>query len=92
MCYEKNILKIHLNGMTTFKKSFFFQISFFVSGYAIPLVLIIILYLCMLKRLWHPVGNKMSRESLRNKRRVTRLVLVIIIVFAVCWAPIQVSQ
>jgi hypothetical protein len=70
---------------------FLFQISFFVSGYAIPLFLIVILYLCMLKRLWHPVGNKISRESLKNKRRVTRLVLVIIVVFAVCWAPIQVN-
>ena len=33
--------------------------------------------------------DKISKESLRNKRRVTRLVLVVIVVFSVCWAPIQ---
>ena len=48
----------------------------------------------MLNRLWHPVGacgrpSQISQESLRNKKRVTKLVLVVIVVFAVCWAPIQ---
>ena len=88
--------------------------AFFVSSYAIPLLLIIFLYIGMLHRLWNPgsLGNKISKESLRNKRRVTkwvqflhkvlsdqrrtniilfyRLVLVVIVVFCVCWAPIQV--
>ena len=51
-----------------------FHVSFFVSSYAIPLVLIIFLYIGMLRRLWNPgsIGNKISKESLRNKRRVTK--------------------
>lgn len=66
-----------------------FHVAFFISGYAIPLTLIILMYLKMLSRLWHPVGHQISQDSLRNKRRVTKLVLVVIVVFAVCWAPIQ---
>ena len=51
-----------------------FHIAFFVSSFAIPLILIVLLYIGMLRRLWHPanIGNKISKESLRNKRRVTR--------------------
>ena len=98
---------------TDYSESGFF-VAFFVSSYAIPLLLIIFLYIGMLHRLWNPgsLGNKISKESLRNKRRVTkwvqflhkvlsdqrrtniilfyRLVLVVIVVFCVCWAPIQV--
>ena len=51
-----------------------FFVAFFVSSYAIPLLLIIFLYIGMLHRLWNPgsLGNKISKESLRNKRRVTK--------------------
>ena len=50
------------------------QVAFFVTSYAFPMVLIILLYIGMLRRLWNPgsIGNKISKESLRNKRRVTR--------------------
>ena len=60
--------------------------------------MIVFLYVGMLKRLWNPssatlanrrTSNKASKDSLRNKKRVTRLVLVVIVVFSVCWAPIQ---
>ncbi len=34
-----------------------FSVAFFVSGYAIPLLLIVIMYIYMLRRLWHPVGH-----------------------------------
>ena len=51
-----------------------FHVGFFISSYAIPMILIILLYVGMLRRLWNPgsIGNKISKESLRNKRRVTR--------------------
>lgn len=38
-----------------------FYIAFFVSGYAIPLLLIVKMYIFMLKRLWHPVGHQISQ-------------------------------
>ena len=37
-----------------------FSVSFFVSGYAIPLLLIVVMYIYMLRRLWHPVSHQVS--------------------------------
>ncbi|XP_015522125.1 allatostatin-A receptor isoform X1 [Neodiprion pinetum] len=64
-----------------------FQVTFFLTSYIIPLTLICGLYVCMLLRLWK--GAHVSAESRRGKRRVTRLVLVVVGVFAICWCPIQ---
>ncbi|XP_065304814.2 allatostatin-A receptor-like isoform X2 [Dermacentor albipictus] len=69
-----------------------FQISFFMSSFVIPLALIFVLYVLMLKRLWFGTapGGRVSAESVRSKKRVTRLVVVVVVVFAVCWCPVQV--
>ncbi|XP_033215459.1 allatostatin-A receptor-like isoform X2 [Belonocnema kinseyi] len=64
-----------------------FQLTFFLSSYVVPLTLICGLYLCMLLRLWR--GSRISAESRRGRKRVTRLVLVVVGVFAFCWCPIQ---
>ncbi|KAK0162249.1 hypothetical protein PV327_008601 [Microctonus hyperodae] len=64
-----------------------FQLTFFFVSYVIPLTLICVLYVCMLMRLWR--GARTSAESRRGRRRVTRLVIVVVGVFAICWCPIQ---
>lgn len=68
-----------------------FQVCFFLSSFVIPLTLTFILYVLMLKRLWFsgPGGHR-SAESVRSKRRVTRMVIVVVVIFAVCWCPIQI--
>nr|CAD7393207.1 unnamed protein product [Timema cristinae] len=65
---------------------------FFATSYVIPLALICGLYLCMLMRLWRGVtpGGHVSAESRRGKKRVTRMVVVVVAIFAVCWFPIQI--
>ncbi|XP_055374801.1 allatostatin-A receptor [Condylostylus longicornis] len=68
-----------------------FQISFFLSSYVIPLTLISFLYMGMLARLWkNAPGCKPSAESRRGKRRVTRMVVVVVLAFAICWLPIHI--
>ncbi|KAF0300431.1 Allatostatin-A receptor [Amphibalanus amphitrite] len=69
-----------------------FQLTFFATSYVLPLLVIIAMYLLLLKRLWLGVvpGGNMSAESLRGKRRVTRMVVVVVVIFAVCWCPIQI--
>ncbi len=65
---------------------------FFVFAYVLPLAFIVVLYGTMLKRLLHgvvPRGNQ-SSESIRSKKRVTRLVVIVVVIFALCWLPIQV--
>ncbi|CAN8030519.1 hypothetical protein HPB47_005012 [Ixodes persulcatus] len=69
-----------------------FQICFFMFSFVVPLALIFVLYVLMLKRLWFGVtpGGRVSAESVRSKKRVTRLVVVVVVVFAVCWCPVQI--
>lgn len=69
-----------------------FQVTFFATSYVIPLALICGLYLCMLMRLWRGVapGGHVSAESRRGKKRVTRMVVIVVVIFAVCWFPIQI--
>nr|ABY66138.1 allatostatin receptor [Bombus ignitus] len=65
-----------------------FQLSFFLMSYLLPLTLICFFYICMLIRLWRT--DRVSAESRRGRKRVTRLVFVVVGVFAFCWCPIQV--
>lgn len=65
-----------------------FQWAFFMISYLVPLLLIGGLYLCMLIRLWQ--APRISADGLRGRKRVTRLVAVVVGVFAFSWAPIQV--
>ncbi|XP_053949839.1 allatostatin-A receptor-like [Anastrepha ludens] len=68
-----------------------FQVSFCASSYVTPLTLIFFLYMCMLARLWKSApGCKPSAESRKGKRRVTRMVVVVVLAFAICWLPIHV--
>ncbi|XP_077523678.1 allatostatin-A receptor-like [Amblyomma americanum] len=69
-----------------------FYVSLCMIAFVVPLALIFALYALMLNRLWLgvPPGGRVSAESSRAKRRVTRLVIVIVLVFAVCWCPVHV--
>lgn len=70
-----------------------FQIIFFITSYLFPLILIFCLYFSLLNKLWFgskPHGHKESLKMLESKKKVTWLVAGIVIVFALCWCPIQV--
>ncbi|CAO1382419.1 unnamed protein product [Diamesa hyperborea] len=69
-----------------------FHIAFFLSSYIIPLALISFLYVGMLASLWKGAapGGKVSAESRRGKKRVTRMIVVVVLAFAICWLPIQI--
>lgn len=64
---------------------------FFAFAFVVPLTIVSVLYGLMVKRLLKGVvpGRSKSAESMRNKRRVTRLVVVVVIIFALCWLPLQ---
>jgi allatostatin receptor len=66
--------------------------SFFFFGYVLPLSLICVLYGFMLKRLLYGVvpGGSQRAESIRSKKRVTKMVVIVVAIFALCWLPIQV--
>nr|XP_016926809.2 allatostatin-A receptor isoform X1 [Drosophila suzukii] len=82
-------------GMCTFATNDFlgpktYQVTFFISSYLLPLMIISGLYMRMIMRLWHQgTGVRMSKESQRGRKRVTRLVVVVVIAFASLWLPVQ---
>ncbi|PVD38900.1 hypothetical protein C0Q70_01525 [Pomacea canaliculata] len=79
----------HLDNITLAK---IFYGSFFAFGYVIPLSAVCLMYGLMLKRLLYGVvpGGNQSQESIRAKKRVTRMVIIVVIMFALCWLPIQI--
>ncbi|RUS90425.1 hypothetical protein EGW08_001830 [Elysia chlorotica] len=70
-----------------------FYVAFLSFGYIIPLGVTLLMYGLMLKRLLYgvvPGGASQSAESVRAKKRVTRMVVIVEVIFAICWMPIQI--
>ncbi|KAK3579238.1 hypothetical protein CHS0354_033310 [Potamilus streckersoni] len=65
---------------------------FFAFGYVLPLTLVCLLYGLMLKRLLYGIvpGVSQRAESMRSKKRVTKMIVIVVVVFALCWLPIQI--
>ena len=83
---KKCVLKLHI--LISFYK--YLQILFFIGGYVFPLLLIIGMYSVMLRRLWKQgPGGHASAESIRNKKRVIKMILIVIVIFALWWLPIH---
>ncbi len=74
------------------KQGRIFYGCFFAFGYLMPLGLVCLLYGAMLKRLLHGVVPRgcQSGEASRSKRRVTRMIVIVVVLFAICWLPFQV--
>uniref|UniRef100_A0AC35U8P1 G_PROTEIN_RECEP_F1_2 domain-containing protein n=1 Tax=Rhabditophanes sp. KR3021 TaxID=114890 RepID=A0AC35U8P1_9BILA len=94
--------KIAMGTATVFETRFYY-FSFNIFGYLLPLGITCILYFCMLRRLWHssrPGGYKQPEynkdgcprltnksESTRAKRKATKLISIVVVIWAVCWLP-----
>ncbi|XP_055078862.1 nociceptin receptor isoform X2 [Periophthalmus magnuspinnatus] len=62
----------------------------FMFSFLIPVAIISICYSLMVKRLRSVRILSGSKEKDRNLRRITRMVLVVVAAFVVCWTPIQI--
>ncbi|KAG2461792.1 OPRX protein, partial [Polypterus senegalus] len=62
----------------------------FLFSFIIPVAIITVCYSLMVKRLKNVRVLSGSKEKDRNLRRITRMVLVVVAVFVVCWTPIQI--
>ncbi|XP_071952217.1 G-protein coupled receptor 54-like [Antedon mediterranea] len=66
------------------------------TTYFLPLASIFVCYLKILIQVWRKTSRgtesaQAHRRYVRRRRRVTRMVFTIVILFAVCWAPCQAS-
>ena len=68
-----------------------YYLFLFILGYVIPLIAISILSTLMVRQLWIVDGYRCQGtrtiESIKAKRKVTRFVIVIVVVFLVSWLP-----
>ena len=70
----------------------------FAVGYLFPLAVISVLYTLVARKLWlHevPVDHNVSenqREQEIPKKKVIRMLIIVVVVFAVCWLPVHVYQ
>uniref|UniRef100_A0A3Q2YRB9 Kappa-type opioid receptor n=1 Tax=Hippocampus comes TaxID=109280 RepID=A0A3Q2YRB9_HIPCM len=62
----------------------------FVFAFVVPVLIITVCYSLMLLRLKTVRMLSGSRVKDRNLRRITRLVVVVVAVFVVCWTPIHI--
>ncbi|KAJ8412298.1 hypothetical protein AAFF_G00145650 [Aldrovandia affinis] len=67
-----------------------FSSCVFVFSFVVPVTIISVCYSLMVRRLRSVRMLSGSREKDRNLRRITRMVLVVVAVFVVCWTPIQI--
>ena len=70
----------------------------FAIGFLLPLAVISVLYTVVARKLWlHdlPLDNNISenqREQEIPKKKVIRMLIIVVVVFAVCWLPVHVYQ
>ena len=71
-----------------------FYAYFFAVGFLLPLVVISVLYTLVTRKLWlHevPVDHNQQEPEI-PKKKVIRMLIIIVVVFAVCWFPVHVHQ
>ncbi|KAI9532321.1 Delta-type opioid receptor [Dissostichus eleginoides] len=65
------------------------KICVFIFAFVVPVLVITICYGLMILRLKSVRLLSGSKEKDRNMRRITRMVLVVVAAFIICWTPIQ---
>ncbi|XP_030605734.1 opioid receptor, delta 1b [Archocentrus centrarchus] len=66
------------------------KICVFIFAFVVPVLVITICYSLMILRLKSVRLLSGSKEKDRNLRRITRMVLVVVAVFIICWTPIHI--
>ncbi|XP_063048301.1 mu-type opioid receptor [Engraulis encrasicolus] len=66
------------------------KICVFIFAFVMPVLIITVCYGLMILRLRSVRMLSGSKEKDRNLRRITRMVLVVVAIFIVCWTPIHI--
>ncbi|XP_038223023.1 tachykinin-like peptides receptor 86C [Zerene cesonia] len=70
---------------------FMYQVLFFIVTYAVPMLGMTYFYSAMGKVLWgsRSIGELTQRQldSIRSKRKVVKMFILVIIIFGICWLP-----
>ncbi|XP_063873601.1 LOW QUALITY PROTEIN: tachykinin-like peptides receptor 86C [Scylla paramamosain] len=82
------------DGLTSSsRQEHIYNVVFFITTYLLPMLVMLWSYFRIGHELWgsQSIGELTERQatSIRSKRRVVKMFLVIVAVFAVCWLPQQ---
>ncbi|XP_078257462.1 somatostatin receptor type 5-like [Rhinoraja longicauda] len=64
-----------------------FVVCAFAVGFALPFAVISLCYILMLVKMKTTLVSRHSPESASSEKRLTRMVVTIVVVFAICWLP-----
>ncbi|XP_068631160.1 tachykinin-like peptides receptor 99D isoform X2 [Battus philenor] len=83
------------DGLTTRSKmEYVYNVVFMMVTYFIPITSMTYTYAKIGKELWgsQSIGESLQRQmdNVKSKRRVVKMMIVIVLVFAVCWLPFHV--
>lgn len=75
-----------------------YNLGTFLAVYPIPLTIISICYAILLQKLWEYSisdretgnGGQSRARIMRRKRRVTFVILIVVLGFAICWLPLHI--
>ncbi|XP_078449788.1 delta-type opioid receptor-like isoform X1 [Lampetra fluviatilis] len=65
------------------------KICVFIFAFILPVLIIVVCYSLMVLRLRTVRLLSGSKEKDRNLRRITRMVLIVVAIFVICWTPIH---
>ncbi|XP_015790474.1 tachykinin-like peptides receptor 86C [Tetranychus urticae] len=70
---------------------YLYNLTFLAITYVIPMISLIITYSLMSRVLWGSKGigeeTDIQRESIRSKQKVARMLIALVVLFAICWLP-----
>ncbi|MGH0151992.1 UNVERIFIED_CONTAM: hypothetical protein FKN15_021778 [Acipenser sinensis] len=69
-----------------------FMIYTFVLGFALPFIVISLCYILLVVRLRTALINPYTREAEVSEKRVTKMVVTVVLVFAICWLPFYIMN
>ncbi|XP_033224572.1 somatostatin receptor type 2-like [Belonocnema kinseyi] len=69
-----------------------FTLYTFILGYVIPLILVLVFYILVLRKLQTVGPQNRSNDRKRSNRKVTTMVLTVIAAYILCWAPYWITQ
>ncbi|XP_077989046.1 G-protein coupled receptor 54-like [Glandiceps talaboti] len=74
-----------------------YEVYAFIVMYLLPLGIISICYGMILEQVWRRTSSgtesaQAIERSIRRKRKITRMVLIVVILFAICWGPLQIMN
>ncbi|KAG7187568.1 hypothetical protein KM043_016639 [Ampulex compressa] len=75
------------------RTEYLYNLVFFGVTYLIPMAVMAVCYTMMGRKLWgsKSIGEltQYQRESMRSKRKVVKMFIIVVTIFAVCWLPYQ---